>query len=140
MISTNDERGGMRQLTQLAADMGIEIVETKLTGKDGSYDHARGIIRLHRGMTERTARSVLAHELGHAIYGHVPTPFGPQHRRQERQADEWAAGHLITIEAYREAERRRDGHLASMAFDLNVTAELVEVFQSMLRRELARAV
>jgi len=126
----------MRELLQLATDMGLEVIEATLVGKDGGYSHARGQIRLHRKMSERTARSVLAHEIGHAIYGHVPTHFGPIHLRQERQADQWAAKHLITIDAYQEAEARRDGHVPSMAYDLNVIPELVEVFQTILRQSL----
>lgn len=138
MTSTSSKGSGMHELTQLAADMGIEIIETKLVGKDGAYNHARGQIKLHRGMNERTARSVLAHEIGHAVYGHTATPFGPIHGRQERQANEWAANHLITLDAYREAESRREGHIASMAFDLCVTPELVEVYQTLIMRRPIR--
>ena len=53
------------------------------------------------GMSARTDRSVLAHELGHAVLGHTsrrPTPRSVA--RQERQADEWAARLLITPAAY----------------------------------------
>ncbi len=86
-------------------------------------------------MSRRTARSVLAHELGHAHLGHLPTRHPAFRARQERQADEWAARRLITPSAYAAAEQLRGTHLASLAFELDVTIEIVLAFQRVLSRE-----
>ncbi len=58
-------------------------------------------------MSARTTRSVLAHELGHAQFGHTPARVPVIRAQQERQADEWAACRLITPRAYAEAEELR---------------------------------
>ncbi|WP_424711135.1 ImmA/IrrE family metallo-endopeptidase [Microbacterium sp. SLBN-111] len=59
--------------------------------RDGEYRHRHNAIRLRRGMSSRLHRSVLAHELAHAVFGHVPSRFGPEAAKQERVAEEWAA-------------------------------------------------
>lgn len=87
-------------------------------------------------MSVRTTRSVLAHELGHAALGHVPAPTPAIRAQQERQADEWAASQLITPRAYAEAEAVRGPHLASLAFELEVTIELVTAYQRLLRQTI----
>lgn len=123
----------MEQLLALAEELGLTIIERR--GKHlGGFRPHENVIRLTPGMRHRTARSVLAHEIGHCVLGHEPTLFGPLRARQERAADEWAALHLIDKDAYIEVERLRDGHIASMAHDLDVAPELVTAFQRMLTR------
>ncbi|MCC2031797.1 ImmA/IrrE family metallo-endopeptidase [Microbacterium allomyrinae] len=123
----------MQALLQLAAELGVTVIEKRATHCSG-YRADERLIRLSPGMKRRSARSVLAHELGHHILGHRPTEFGPIRKRQEREANEWAALHLIDHAKYVEVERIRDGHLESMAFDLDVATELLTVFRSMLHR------
>ncbi len=123
----------MQQLLQLAHELGLTVVE-RTGGTLGGYHAGSRTIRLKPGMTERTARSVLAHEIAHAIFEDRPTPYGPVRAKQERRANEWAALYLITPEAYAAAEERRGGHVGSMAYDLNVTVELVEGFRRLLQR------
>ncbi|WP_100813914.1 ImmA/IrrE family metallo-endopeptidase [Microbacterium lacus] len=124
----------MDDLISLANELGLTVVE-RAGRKLGGYNASTMSIRLDPGMTRRTARSVLAHEIAHHIFGDVPAAHGPVRARQERRANEWAALYLIQLEAFMEAERLRDGHTASMAFDLNVTAELVEAFRRVVLRE-----
>ena len=121
-------------LEDMAGALGITIEYVELATRDGEYRHDLNRIRLRAGMTLRKERSVLAHELAHAIWGDVPSKFGPVNAKQERRADEWAALCLITPERYRAAEERWEGHLGAMAYDLGVTTKLVVAFQRVLAR------
>lgn len=123
----------MDHLLRLVEEHGLRLVERQ--GRTpGGYDHVRRSIRLDPGMSVRTARSVLAHELAHAVLGHTVTSDPTARRRQEQQADEWAAMLLITPAAYASAEQLRGTHLASLAFELGVTIELVTAFRRRLQR------
>lgn len=124
----------MQPLLRLAEEHGVRIVER--AGRTlGGFDPATRTIRIDPGMSARTTRSVLAHELAHAVLGHLPADLPAVRRQQERQADEWAARLLITPQAYARAEDARGPHLASLAFELDVTIELVMAYQRRLRRE-----
>ena len=123
-------------LYDMAAALGVRIVHTDLThlDRDGDYNVKTNTIRLQQGMTRRLHRSVLAHELCHAIFGDVPSRFGPVNAKQERRADEWAALRLIDPERYREVEQIRDGNVALMAQDLDVIDDIVTAYQRILQR------
>lgn len=123
----------MHDLLRLADELGLVVVEKRVAHASGYLpgDHT---IALTPRMPRRTGRSVLAHEIAHHVLEHRPTEFGPIRKRQEREANEWAACHLISHEAYSEVERLRDGHIEAMAHDLDVATELAIVFRSMLAR------
>lgn len=123
----------MQTLTDLAADLGLTIVEKRIAHASG-YRPSDRTIFLTPGMSRRVTRSVLAHEIAHHVLEHRPTPHGPVRWRQERQANEWAARQLISHDAYVEVESLRDGHRASMAHDLDVADELVDAYRGMLQR------
>lgn len=123
----------MEQLLRLVDAHGLHLVERDGPSL-GGYQPLTSTIRVTPGMSVRTTSSIIAHELGHAILGHEPTSDRAARGRQERRADEWAARLLISPDAYAEAERLRDGHPASIAFDLGVTVELVLAFQRLLHR------
>lgn len=123
----------MHTLLCLAEEHGVRVVERRGATR-GGFDPMSRTIRLDPGMSARTTRSVLAHELGHAVLGHTPSTEPATRRQQERQADEWAACQLITADAYAQAEHARGPHLASLAFELDVTIELVLAYQRRLRR------
>jgi Zn-dependent peptidase ImmA (M78 family) len=123
----------MQALLQLADELGVHVIEKRAPHTSG-YRADEKLIRLTPGMPRRAARSVLAHEIGHHVLGHRPTDFGPIRARQEREANEWAAQHLIDPAVYVEVEKLRDGHLQSMAHDLDVAVELLTVYRSMLHR------
>ena len=128
----------MHLLLRLAEEHGVRIVERPGRTR-GGFEPASRTIRISPGMSARTTRSVLAHELGHAVLGHEPSTLPSLRRQQERQADEWAASRLITPRAYAEAEATRGPHLASLAFELDVTIELVQAYQRRLERHGAAA-
>jgi len=128
-------RNRMQHLLRLAEEQGLRVIERPGRTR-GGYDPAARLIRLTPGMSARTARSVLAHELGHALLGHAVAPTLAIRAQQERQADEWARLQLITPRAYAEAEEVRGPHLASLAFELEVTIELVTAYQRLLRESL----
>lgn len=128
----------MQHLLRLADEKRLRVVERNGRTR-GGYDPTTRTIRLSPGMSLRTTRSVLAHELGHASLGHVPAPTPAIRAHQERRADEWAATRLITPRAYAEAEEMRGPHLASLAFELEVTIELVTAYQRLLRQSLLAA-
>jgi hypothetical protein len=124
-----------QHLSDLAEQAGITIEYAQLrAGRDGEYLHAQRLIRLRLGMSARLHRSVLAHELGHAAFGDVPSKFGPVHAKQERRAEEWAALRLINLEDYRHVESVHAGHLGAMALELGVMRSIVEAFSNVLLR------
>ncbi|MEA1264206.1 ImmA/IrrE family metallo-endopeptidase [Microbacterium sp. STF-2] len=123
-------------LYQIAAMLGVAVVFADLTrlGRDGDYNAKTNTIRLQEGMSHRLLRSVFAHELCHAVFGDVPSKFGPVNAKQERRADEWAALRLIDHDDYREVEHLRDGNLSLMAQDLEVIDDIVRAYQRVLQR------
>lgn len=123
----------MDQLLRLLDEHGLQLIEQPGPSR-GGYRPATATIRVDPGMSARTTRSIVAHELGHAVLGHEPTGDPTIRARQELRADEWAARLLITPEAYAEAEALRGAHPASMAFELGVAIDLVFAYQRLLRR------
>ncbi|MFJ4174654.1 ImmA/IrrE family metallo-endopeptidase [Microbacterium sp. NPDC089696] len=123
----------MDQLLRLLDEHGLRLIEQPGPSR-GGYRPETSTIRVAPGQSARTTRSIIAHELGHAVLGHEPTVDPAIRARQELRADEWAARLLIAPEAYAEAEALRDGHPASMAFDLGVAVDLVLAYRRLLRR------
>lgn len=122
-------------LLEMLEALGVRVEYAKLASdRDGEYIHARRLIRLRHGMTERLHRSVLAHECAHAVFGDEPSMFGPVNRKQERRADEWAALRLIDHETYKRAELIHHGHAGAIAHDLGVVRSIVEAYQQILLR------
>lgn len=123
-------------LYDMAAALGVRIVHTDLTHlhRDGDYNARTNIIRLQEGMTRRLLRCVFAHELCHAVFGDIPSRFGPVNAKQERRADEWAALRLIHRDEYSESERLRDGNIDLIAQDLDVIDDIVKAYQRVLFR------
>ena len=124
----------MQQLFDMADALGVVIEYSPLQSRNGEYRHDLRRIRLRVDMPPRLLRWTLAHELGHAVFADEPSRFGPANARMERRASEWAALRLVDLGSYREAEMLRDGHIPSMAHDLGVAKECLEVFQSLLMR------
>lgn len=108
----------------IAARQGIRVHAAHLPEGDVGYyspDEARIYFDLSLTPVER--RCVIAHELGHAHYGHrEDSP------RNERLADVYAAGLLIDPDRYAALERvNSDQHF--LADELDVTLEVVETFE-----------
>lgn len=123
-------------LHDLAAMMRVTIEYTGNlpADRDGDYCHERRRIRVRDRLHARHARSVLAHELGHAAFGHVRSRFGPVNAKQERMAEEWAALRLIAVDDYRAAEEAHRGHPGAIALELGVMRSTVDAFRGLLAR------
>ncbi|RYE43688.1 MAG: ImmA/IrrE family metallo-endopeptidase [Hyphomicrobiales bacterium] len=103
-------------------------------GVRGEYRHDERTIALSIQLSRRQAHSTLAHELGHAYYGHLPTDDPVEHAKQERMADDYAAQLLITPAEYADAEQQCGTHLASLAYHLDVTPAIVRAWRSLWMR------
>lgn len=115
----------MERLLALAEERGIYVAYRPLR-RIAYYMHSERLIVLNSRKTDSVLRSALAHELGHAHYGHG-AHGGP---RDEREADQYAARLLISPDAYAAAEALVGEHPGALARELGVTRRLVE-----LRRE-----
>lgn len=111
-------------LVLLAEGMGVRVRWARPDRMDdlAAYDHRTRTIWLRDGRADMPTRCSLAHEIGHAHYGHRP---GGDYRRQERQADEWAALLLVSEDEYRRAERLVGHEVGALARELDVTQRLV---------------
>lgn len=123
----------MERLLLLVEQHGLRLVERSGPSL-GGFEPSTSTIRIEPGLSSRATCSVLAHELGHAVLGHVASSDDLVRDRQEQRADEWAARLLITARSYADAEQLRGPHAASLAFELGVTVEIVRAYQRLLRR------
>lgn len=132
MISTSRRAAlpGLLSLIDHAHDEGVRVWWRRTAGRDAAWSARHRGIWVDPALTEREARSLLAHELGHAYYG----DDGPQPDEAERRAWRYAANLLIDGAAYAEAERVHGPHLGALADALDVTREVVQAFQSMIER------
>lgn len=123
-------------LLDVAAQLGVRIIYTDdlPDDRDGDYHEESKTIRLRAGMHARHHRSVLAHELAHAVFGDVPSQFGPVNLKQEARAEAWAALRLIDLDDYRAAEASCRGHAGAMAIELGVMRSIVVAYQRLLAR------
>nr|WP_314844020.1 ImmA/IrrE family metallo-endopeptidase [uncultured Microbacterium sp.] len=121
----------MEHLLLLIEQYGLHVVERPGPTR-GGFEPRTATIRITPGMSRRTTCSILAHELAHAVLGHDLSADPSMRDRQERQADEWAARLLIDSRAYAAAEHLRGAHIASLAFELGVTSELVIAYRRLL--------
>lgn len=114
----------VKALLQFAAARGIRVHAAHLEpGVLGEWYADEGEIYFDLALTPNEATSVVAHELGHAHYGHACEDDADA----ETQADEYAA--RLLIDPARLAALERDGAtLHDMAEDLQVTEELVDVY------------
>lgn len=125
------------EMWNLAADLGLRVVERRGTHRKLDTTPATTRSTPTPARRGRVPRSASPTKSGTTYPGHRPTDFGPIRKRQEHAANTWAARALITPDAYAAADHR-DGHLPSMAFDLNVSDELAIIYRnSLLRTEQA---
>lgn len=96
-------------------------------GPKAAWIPSRNAITLRLGMSDPATLCALAHELGHAHYGHPPGHFGPH----EIQADRFAARLLISPTEYATAEAIYGPHPARLAAELGVTQKIITTFQSL---------
>lgn len=123
----------MERLIERAGALGLRVVYRDLGRRHGEL-HTSGIIYINHRRTEVRQRVTLAHEMGHWWHGH---DWSRDHDREhdERQADRWAAGELITPDAYCAAERLVGCDPGAIARELGVTRRLVELRRESLERD-----
>lgn len=126
----------MQNLYALATKLGVQIEYTDLThlDRDGDYNARTHTIRLQTGMLYRLERSVLAHELAHAIRKDRPTMFGYYNARDERCADEWAAHALVDPHEYRLAEEKFGSSTEYIAQELCVMDWVIDAYEQTLTK------
>lgn len=116
------------ELITYAHTLGIRVWWRHLPDRDGQWSSLHQSIWLDPHLTDADARSVLAHELGHAILGHN----GPQPHAREQAAWRWAARLLITDWAYARAETICGPDTAAIADELHVAPIVVRTYQATL--------
>lgn len=120
-------------LEAFATSYGVSLWEHH-EGPKGWWLPTHRVISLRRGLSMVEKRCTLAHELGHVVLRHLaPAPEWVR-QRQEREADEWAAGALISKSAYRETELLVGSHMGAIARELGVTTHLVGVWRKLYER------
>lgn len=112
------------RLTELIDASGIVIIETSKLGRhlNAAY-HPSGKIFVRWGLDAVTRRCSIAHELGHAHYGHNCSTPGA-----ERAADEWAALRLIALDDVETAAKNCDGAASAIAAEIGITPHLLTVW------------
>jgi len=120
------------ELIARVEDAGITVSWTKLQRCNAGWDAGARTIWMKDGLyaTPRRAKSILAHEWGHAILGHD----GPQPDHEEARADMVAAGILIDPAAYARAERLHGTDAVAIALELDVSTRLALAYQGNLAR------
>jgi hypothetical protein len=124
-----DERGGgaarLDRLLRHCADVGIAVEWRDLGDKRrGEFrPHDRTIVLSPR-LTGPQAVACLAHELGHAWFGHVAS-----NPANERRAWAYAAALVLGSDEYAAAEARVGHHPSALAIELAVTPQLVVAWQ-----------
>ena len=110
--------------------LGVDIIwGTPGQGILGRYDHASRTIILREGMLTRQERSVLAHELVHATRGDEHDAWDALYSaRRERACDLKAAENLIDPVILRRAAAFYPDNLSALAYELDVTAELLAIY------------
>lgn len=110
-----------------ADSLGVRIREAAVPlGLWGIYDHRRRLITLKPGLGFAQRQSTLAHELGHATYGHTG-----HHPKTERIADKWAAKKLLNLDLI--LHHARDTQDArELSANLDVMPWVLDTFVSLL--------
>lgn len=124
----------LSDLASIASTMGYGLHMRHLDdpGVLAVTDTRDGTISYAWGLTHREQRSVIAHELGHAHYGHDCTTD-----RGEREADRWAADLLVDPEHYALLEREgSDSHTIAEAME--VTEDVLHAFRTHCMQRLGR--
>lgn len=128
----------MEELLTEAAAQGVRVAWRDLGRRAGEY-HSSGLILLNPRRSETTQRVTLAHELGHAHYGHTWTDDQREHEHRERLADRYGARLLVSPAAYAAAERLVGPHAGALARELGVTTRVIETWRAEASRRGATA-
>ncbi|WP_417372965.1 ImmA/IrrE family metallo-endopeptidase [Glutamicibacter protophormiae] len=119
-------------LNEIAQEFGVHVRSAPTPGNLwGIYDKRHKLITIKPGLGRAQYRSTLAHELGHAHYGH-----SGHHRKTERLADKWAAKKLLTVESVLDAARYSND-TGALAAHLEVMPWVLETFVDTLNARQA---
>lgn len=115
------------RLEAYAESIGVRIREAPVpAGWWGVYDHRHRLITLEPGLGLAQRRSTLAHELGHATYGHHGhTP------KTELIADKWAARKLLNVDLLLD-HAKANADVRELAANLEVMPWVIETFVDLL--------
>ena len=114
-------------LDTVVQSLGVRVREAQTPkGTWGIYDKPRHLITISPGLNQAQYRSTLAHELGHARYGHHG-----HHPKTEKLADKWAAGKLLNFDMILE-QAQFTLATSEIAAQLNVMPWVVEAFVNTL--------
>ncbi|MCR6706528.1 MAG: ImmA/IrrE family metallo-endopeptidase [Cellulomonas sp.] len=125
-------------MLEVARERGLRVAWRDLGRRNGEY-HSTGLILLNPKRTITVQRVTLAHEIGHAEYGHARVNDPVLHARQERLADEFAADLLIDSGDYIAAESVFGSHVGTLARELGVTSGVVEAWRRRTSKLIAAA-
>lgn len=125
----------MDDLLAHAHAMGLRVKFDNLGRRHGEI-RSGGLIVVNDHRPLKAMRITLAHEVGHAFHGHDWTDERHDTARDERQAKTYAARLLVTADRYREAEHEVGTEARHLARHLDVTTELVTLWQASYRTEL----
>lgn len=111
------------RLEELINRAGVRIVETsQLKGDLNACYHAPSqTIIVQWNLDPVTRRCAIAHELGHAHYGHDCST-----QRAEIEADDWAAKELLPISMVEPIAIECESSFPLMAAEIGVTPALLE--------------
>lgn len=106
----------------LAEASGIDVIHRKIRSAHGLWLPEHNLIVVRTGLRQSHDRTVLTHELGHALLGHEDD--SPKH---ELQADMFAARKLISACDFEQASRVSTccWHLAQ---ELGTTQRIVKTY------------
>ena len=112
-------------IDDLALSMGITVVESRRL--DTSYNavfYRPGLtVYVRTGLDPVTRACAVAQGLGHAYYAHdCSTP------QAEREADEWAADHLLNEAAVQRVAYETEFEPAAIAAELGVTPHMLKTW------------
>lgn len=118
-----------RKATRLGVAIKYAPLEPPLRG---AYLALLRLIIIDNRLTHAQQLETLAHELGHAHYGHdCTTPY------TETQAWRWAARNLVNVDDYARAERINP-HPAAIALELDLTTNIILEWQRHFGHRLER--
>lgn len=114
-----------QQLENLAAVMNVQLVYSKRldVSLNAAWHPATRVILIRHNLDPATRVCAIAHELGHAHYGH-----NCSNEQAEREADEWAALHLLDFRTVKAAAYACEHNPGAIAAELGVTPRLLAVW------------
>lgn len=112
-------------VSNLAQLLGIEVYWRDNMHDAGSWHPDENAISLRTDLTEIETRSVLAHEIGHAVLGHECDGS-----RAEREADEWAANMLLSAPMVANCAKRWPDSPEKWCDELQVTPDILRAWMA----------